>query len=239
MTSVGTLLWLAAELSLAAPPTASELLAKYDAVMGPENFEAVMRMTANREDGTARTYKMRIVKSGSDKMRMWFDEPASVRGQEILRIGENMWVYMPNLKRAVRVASRDSFQGGDFNNADVLRVNYEADYVAEVAATSSLPDTWELHLKAKNEEASYDQITLWLGTKDGMPVKGEYYTESGKLLRAAELSDVKGFTGIKRPSRVLMRNALSPKRSSELAVDSMSIKVKPSPSLFVLDNLGR
>src|SRR5262245_6626877 len=117
---------------LLAPPSADELLAKYDAVMGPESFEAVTEMTAHREDGSTRTYKMRVLKGGRDKLRIWFLEPAAVRGQEMLRQGENLWVYLPNLKKPTRLASRESFQGGDFNNADVLRVNYQADYQAQV-----------------------------------------------------------------------------------------------------------
>ena len=109
---------LAAALMLTVTP--ETLLKQYDAVMGPENFEAQFIMTAHRDDDSERSYKMRVLKSGSNKLRIWFSEPASVKGQEMLRQGENMWVYMPNLKRAVRMASRDSFQGGDFNNADVF-----------------------------------------------------------------------------------------------------------------------
>ena len=67
----------------------------------------------------------------------------------MLRNGDNMWLYMPNLKRAVRVASRDSFMGGDFNNADVLRVNYTADYTATLAEESK--DAYVLELKAKGK----------------------------------------------------------------------------------------
>ena len=73
-----------------------------------------------------------ILKRDADKFRVWFSEPASVKGQEILRLGDNSWVYLPNLKRATRIANRDSFQGGDFNNADVLRVNYTVDYDAVI-----------------------------------------------------------------------------------------------------------
>ena len=71
-------------------------------------------MTAYREDGSSRTYEMRIMKRDTDKFRLWFDAPSSVKGQEMLRTGENMWVYIPNLKRATRIANRESFQGGDF-----------------------------------------------------------------------------------------------------------------------------
>lgn len=222
------------------PPTAEELLRKYDAIMGAENFEAVMRMEAHRDDGSVRTYKMRILKSGKDKLRVWFDEPASVRGQEMLRQGENLWVYMPNLKRAVRLASRESFQGGDFNNADVLRVNYQADYTASLAATSELPDAWQLELKARGSDAAYEQIKLWLRKSDGQPVRGQYFTASGKMLREAELADVKTFAGgFARPSRFVMKNKLAEKRFSVMTVESMDVRVKPAATRFVLDDLGR
>ncbi len=87
----------------ASPPTADDLLKSYDATMGPENFDSVSQMVAHRDDGSERAYKMRVLKSGKDKMRVWFQEPAAVKGQEMLRQGENLWVYMPSLKR-VRAA---------------------------------------------------------------------------------------------------------------------------------------
>src|SRR5205085_11896472 len=99
MTALALLVLLAAE----TPPTAEALLKKYDDVMGPASFEAVAEMTANRDDGTSRTYKMRVLKAGKDKFRLWFLEPASVRGQEMLRQGEQRWVYLPSLTKPARL----------------------------------------------------------------------------------------------------------------------------------------
>ena len=133
-----------AKVSTSTAPTADDLLKKYDAVMGPENFESITQMTAHRDDDSTRTYKMRVLKSGTEKFRLWFQEPAAVRGQEMLRQGENLWVYLPNLKKPTRLASRESFQGGDFNNADVLRVHYQTDYAAKIVppARSPTPGSW-------------------------------------------------------------------------------------------------
>lgn len=229
---------------LAAPaaagtPTAESLLEKYDAVMGPPTFEAVAEMTAHRDDGSTRTYKMKVLKSGTEKLRVWFQEPAAVRGQEMLRQGENLWVYLPNLKKPTRLASRESFQGGDFNNADVLRVHYQADYSAQVLPASALPDAWELELRAKSPDAAYERIKLWLRKADGMPVKGEYYTASGKMLRMAEFSDVKSFGGFKRPAKIVMKNMLAPKRHSEMVMLTFNTRASAPASKFVLDDLGR
>lgn len=243
MKAIAKVLWLCASGLLLAPsawaePTAAELMAKYDAIMGPVNFESTVVMTSHREDGSTRVYKMRLLKKGTDKFRAWFDEPAAVRGQEMLRVGDNLWVYMPQLKRAVRLANRDSFQGGDFNNADVLRVNYQADYSGTLGVPGR-PDAFVLDLQAKTKDAAYDHIKLWMRKADLQPIKGEYYTASGKLTRAAEFSDYKDFAGLTRPAKIVMKNMLAIQRYSTMAWQSMNVKVDPPSGKFVLDDLGK
>lgn len=234
-------------LSLATPAFAADAAAylqRFDDVMSPEFFEADTRMIAHREDGSVRTYKMRVQKAGTEKLRASFLEPASAKGQEMLRNGDNLWLYMPNLKRAVRVASRDQFMGGDFNNADVLRVNYTADYTA-VVGKSDDPKIVVLELKAKTPQVAYDVIKLWMtaDAKTAQPVKSELYAASGKLLRTAEFSEVKTFsTGKgewKRPGKIVMKNALVPARFSEMVWDEGQVKESISAQRFGLDDLGR
>ncbi len=220
------------------PPTADDLVRRYDQVMSPGTFESVLEMVAHRQDGTTRTYKLRALKSGNDKMRAWFLEPAAAKGQEMLKVGDNMWVYMPNLKRALRIASRESFQGGDFNNGDIMRVNYVTDYSAKLLPDDN-PSTWGVELTAKSSEASYDRIKLWLDKGKRLPVKAEYYAASGKLLRSATFEDTKTFHGLERPSRIVMRNELATKRFSEMTIVDMKAGVDAPTQKFVLDDLGR
>jgi outer membrane lipoprotein-sorting protein len=221
---------------------AAAYLKRYDEVMSPAAFDADSSMVAHREDGSARTYRMRILKSGTDKLRSTFLEPAAAKGQEMLRNDENLWLYMPNLKRAVRVASRDSFMGGDFNNADVLRVNYVADYEATAGASAD-PALVLLELKAKSTQASYDAIKLWLTAgdpKQSQPVRAEYYAKSGKLLRSAVFLDVKDFgDGLKRPAKIEMKNAITPARHSEMVWHTVKMKGEIPAQRFVVDDLGR
>src|SRR5262249_21355547 len=183
---------------------------------------------------TTRAYQFGVVKGPEDKTRLWFFEPASAKGQEMLRVTENMWVYMPNLKRALRIASRDSFQGGDFNNSDALRVNYVADYSA-VYGDSGSPDQSMLLLPAQTKDAGYDKIKLWFGKKDLMPVRAEYYAASGMLLRSMQFSDVKDFHGHKRPAHLVMKNELASKRWSEMNMLDMRLNVDVPAQKFVLD----
>lgn len=224
----------------AEPPSTAEVLAKYDAVMAPPTFKSVSTMTAHRDDGTTRSYKMTILKGADDKSRVWFHEPAAVRGQEMLRNGENFWVYMPNLKRALRLASRDNFQGGDFNNADVLRAEYAKDYDGTVKEDPARPDTWLVELKSKSKDSAYDAIKLWVTRAPlGVPVRGEYFTSSGKLLRSADFVDVKDFgNGLKRPSKVTMRNEVATQRFSEMTWESFDVAAPVGDGKFTLADLG-
>ncbi len=221
-----------------AEPTALELLQRYDQVMSPRTFDGLLVMIAHRQDDTTRSYKFRVMKSEDDKVRMWFFEPASAKGQEMLRVGDNMWVYMPNLKRSLRIASRESFQGGDFNNGDVLRVNYVADYTAKIVPSDD-DKTWLLDLAAKTKEATYDHIKLWMTKDKQQPAKAEYYAASGKILRSAKFEDVKNFHGLDRPSHITMRNELATKRYSEMLTLDLRLNVDVPPQKFVLDDLGR
>ena len=217
---------------LTADPTVEELLKKYDEIMGPAAFEAEATMTATREDGTSRTYSMKFLKKDQDKFRVWFSEPSSVKGQEMLRNGDNLWVYIPNLKRATRIANRDNFQGGDFNNADVLRVNYSADYDGKLIA-SDVADAYCVELKAKHKETSYDSIKLWLRKSDYQPLKGQYFGTSGQMIRSATFSEHKEFEkGFTRPALIVMQNELVKARKSEMRTSHMTLKVDPPAQRF-------
>ncbi len=222
----------------AGEPTPGEVLAHYDQTMSPKTFDALITMVAHRQDDTTRTYKFRALKSTDDKIRLWFFEPAAAKGQEMLRVGDNMWVYMPNLKRALRIASRDSFQGGDFNNADALRVNYVADYNAAFGDSGDA-SAWLLDLSAKTKDAAYEKIKLWIHKGDFMPMKAEYYAASGKMIRSMSYADVKDFHGLKRPSHLVMKNELAVKRFSEMNTLDMKLNIDVPPQKFVLDDLGR
>jgi outer membrane lipoprotein-sorting protein len=237
--TLSLMMLLVAAPALAADPTPEQLIATYDAAMAPDTYDGQAEMTSFREDGTQRTYAMRMLKAQDEKYRVWFTSPSSVKGQEILRSGQNMWVYLPNLKRATRIANRDSFQGGDFNNADILRVNYAKDYTAKLVP-STVADTWALELKAKNPDTAYDSIKLWVRKSDGLPVKGQYFGTSGQLQRSAEFSDYqeldKGYT---RPTKVTMKNELVKTRRSELLFKSLKRNVEIPAQRFTQSDLGK
>jgi hypothetical protein len=232
---------------LAAPPTpkavepitAAAVVARYDALMSPPAFEATMVMIARREDGSERSYTLKSQKLGTDKLRATFLAPANAKGQEMLRLDDTLYSYLPNLKRAVRVASRDSFMGGDFNNGDVLRVNYTADYTPTLMPS---PDGTCASLEARGPQVAYDRIELCLTTgpiDTAQPTSARYFAKSGKLLRSAVFFDVKNFGSVVRPGTIVMKNEVQHQRQSTMRWDSFEVKADISSQRFVVEDLGR
>jgi outer membrane lipoprotein-sorting protein len=215
------------------------LLKKYDAIMAPPVAKMEATMTVTRDDGSQRTYRMRILKKGDDKSRVSFDKPASMAGQEILRVGDNAWIYLPDIKRATNMSNRESFQGGDFSNADMLRPNLSQDYEPKVIESGD-PEAVALELTSKTKETAYQTIKLWLRKKDTLPLKAQYFATSGKLLRSTRFSDYKEFQpGHVRPAKVLMTNETVKNRHSELELLKLDTKVELPDGRFVLNDLGK
>ena len=68
------------------------------------------------------------LKKGNDKIVSLFLSPASEKGRATLRLGDNMWLYIPNVGKPVRITSLQSVVGGVFNNADIMRLDYNVEY---------------------------------------------------------------------------------------------------------------
>jgi len=109
-------------------PDGNALLAKIDRNLNPESYESYRKIINIEPNGRKREYTLYTVKDGRDKVAALFLEPAADRGRSTLRLGENMWLYVPNAGKPVRITSLQSVVGGVFNNADILRVDYTSEY---------------------------------------------------------------------------------------------------------------
>jgi outer membrane lipoprotein-sorting protein len=220
----------------AAGPSADEILSHADAILAPDEYEAKVRFVSHRSDAT-KTFEMHLVKKGTERLRVKFLAPAEDRDTEVLRVGENMWNYLPNLKRALRISPKQEFHGGDFSNSDVLRVNLAADYAPKLLPESTATE-WVLELVAKNDHVAYAKIKYWISKKGFMPLRQEFFTDSGKLVRKLEMSQPKAFGKLVRPTVFVMKNLLVPTRYSEMIWDSFAQK-RSDDSQFLQASLGR
>lgn len=220
-----------------AEPTPTEVLAKANAVVAPTAYRATIEMVAHRSDGKLKTYQFKTAKQDHDKLRLTFDAPRTLAGHETLRLGDDLWRYVPSLKRSMRIASRDDFEAGDFRNADVLRVDLVNDY--KVTAMKADGSNWILDLEAATKQAGYDRVVFTVRKSDFMPLEQQFFAASGKKLRTLTFSSPTPFGKHTRPSKVKMVNELVKGQYTEMAIQAFEVVDSIPAKIFQRDSLGR
>ena len=175
------------------------ILREVDRNLQPESFESYRKLVNIEPDGKQREYTLFTVKKGRDKIASLFIAPASEKGRATLRLGDNMWLYIPNVAKPVRVTSLQSVIGGLFNNADILRLDYSVEY--DVKNIEETGDTYVLDLKAKTGLVAYDRLKMTVDRKDMVPTEIECYAASGMLIKTLHFKEIKAFDdGARKPA---------------------------------------
>ena len=177
------------------------LLKQVDRNLNPESYEMYRKLINVEPDGKKKEYTLFSLKKGLDKVAALFLAPASDKGRSTLRLGENMWLYIPNVGKPIRITSLQSVVGGVFNNADILALDYAAEYHVEKVEEKGAD--YLLFLKAKTKDVAYDRLKLWADREKKLPTKIECLTEAGMLIKTLYFKDVKDFGGgIVRPALI-------------------------------------
>ncbi len=175
------------------------LLKQVDRNLSPETYESYRKLINIEPDGKKKEFTLFTVKKGVDKVASLFIAPASEKGRSTLRLGDNMWLYIPNVGKPIRITSLQSVVGGVFNNADILQLDYAAEY--DVEKVEETGGEYLLYLKAKTKTVAYDRLKIWADRKSVLPTKIECLTEANMLIKTLYFKDVKSFGGgITRPA---------------------------------------
>ena len=177
----------------------TQLLQQVDKNLNPGSYEAYRKLINVEPDGKKKEYTLFTIKKGTDKIAALFLAPASEKGRSILRVGDNMWLYIPNVGKPIRITSLQSVVGGVFNNADILNLDYAAEYNVESLKEDG--KDYLLSLKAKTREVAYDRLKMWVDKNKLLPTKIECLTEKFLLIKNLYFKDHKDFGGgLVRPS---------------------------------------
>ena len=191
-------------LFLAAPAAAmdaNELLKQVDRNLAPISYESYRKLVNIEPNGRKKEFVLFTAKKGRDKVASLFISPASDKGRSTLRLEDNMWLYIPNVAKPVRITSLQSVVGGVFNNADILRLDYADEY--DAIKLEDLGKEYLLQLKAKTKTVAYDQLKMWVDKDRVSPTRVDCLTEASMLIKTLYFKDIKDFGGgIVRPAVV-------------------------------------
>lgn len=222
--------------------TGNEILKEIDKRLAPRNNEMYRKIVNIESSGKTKEFVMYSAKKGDDKIFSAFLAPASEKGRTTLRVGDNMWMYIPAVKRPVRIASLQSVIGGLFNNSDIMKVDFAVEYDAKVVEKNSKIEGKEyylIELKAKTNDVAYHTIKMWVDIKNFLPIKYEAYTYSGLLVKIIMLSEIKDFgNGIIRPAKITTTSPLQKGAKSEMIYLKVTPKEFPD-EMFIMANMSK
>ena len=215
----------------------NEILQQVDRNMQPESYEMYRKLINIEPDGKKKEFVLYTLKKGQDKMVALFLSPASEKGRSTLRLGDNMWLYIPNVGKPLRITSLQSVIGGVFNNSDILRLDYSVEYDAQQVTDNG--ESYQLDLKAISSSVAYDRLLMQVDKDTLLPKTIECYAISGMLIKTLHYSDIKDFGGgISRPS-VLKTDSPLNKGYTSVMIFAKVQKKELADEIFTLNYLSK
>ena len=216
---------------------ASNLLEQVDAKLSPGSAESYKKLINIEPDGSKKEFLLYQVKKDKDKMISLFLQPDSEKGRSTLRLGENMWLYLPDVGKPIRITSMQSVVGGVFNNSDIMQLDFSAEY--DIVTQKEEKEEIVLDLKAKNETVAYDKLIMHVDKKTTTPTKIICYTSTGMLIKTLYYKDIKDFGGgIVRPAVIETDSPLYKGYKSIMVYGKLTQREFTNES-FTLENIGK
>jgi outer membrane lipoprotein-sorting protein len=200
--------------------SAQEIVAATDKVRNPgQPFRTTLKLT-EYVAGKERDHDVLAVFSKEDPATRQFRnlvqyvEPPRDAGKRVLLDGHSLWFYDPDSKVSVRISPQQRLIG-QAAIGDILTVNLAVDYTATLVGIEKIDDAarqprqcWHLDLKAANDVATYNRVEYWVEQGTFYPIKGKFYSDSGRLLKILYLRSFAPRLGAVRPTEAIIIDAV-------------------------------
>lgn len=217
-----------------------EILKRSDVVRRfGRSYSTVVSITTYKSDNIQSINKYEVfTKDNGDKMLVKFISPKQEIGKFILMVGQDMWIFLPDVGKPLKIPSSQRLIG-DVAYGDIARINYNRDYNADLIDIDIIKGRkcFVLLLQAKDETATYGTIKYWITTEDYHPIKAEYHTSLGKLIKIGLFEDYQNINGTLRPTKILLFDEL---RNTKSVLEYSNVTQRDIPDKFFDKNyMGR
>lgn len=230
--------------SMAFAQTGEEIIARVDdnTVVRSSRFQAKMLISLG---GIVREKEFFSYAQGKDLTYMEFTSPARDKGTRFLKIGSEMWIYLPSVEKATKIAGhmlRQSMMGSDFSYDDVAENERLLDlYEVELVGTDSIDgkECYKLELTAKVEEVNYYLRRMWVKKDSYVTLRVELFAKSGKLMKEITVSEFQEINSYNYPTRIKMVNKLRKDTYTELILEDIKLDITIPSRIFSKSYLER
>jgi outer membrane lipoprotein-sorting protein len=203
--------------------TGDEILAKMDSNRNHKTMSATATMEIYIGDEIrTKTMAMKGVAEGK-KSIVEFINPED-KGTKYLMLDDNLWIYFPDEEDVIKISGhmlKEGMMGSDLSYEDALESNILLKkYKITLSGEEQCKDRacYVVVLDAQTKDAPYHRRKMWVDKVTFVAWKEEMYAKSGKLLKEANVLDVKLIGGRYFPVKSEMVNKL---RKNSMTVFTM------------------
>lgn len=225
--------------------TAKEIIRKADDRLRGNSSYAEITMDIIRPEWK-RTMRMKSWAKGTDYALIYIASPAKDKGTVSLKIGNEMWNWLPSIERSIKVSPSmmmQSWMGSDFTNDDLIRQSsIVEDYEHQLLGEEKLEgaDCYRIQLIPKPQApVVWGKIITWITKKEFNQLKVEYYDEDGALINVMTGSDLKTLDGRLLPTRWEMVPADKNGHRTVMTYSDIDFDVKLDENFFSKQNMNR
>jgi outer membrane lipoprotein-sorting protein len=226
-----TLLTIAAMVALGAPMRAdgdaSRLLALADGFRGGFDSGVIdVKLTNYDVDRVVEEAGFEVSVKGENSLVRFLSVRS--KGQSLLMRGDDMWLFLPEVARPVRITPIQRLLG-NVSNGDLARLRYAIDYDATIDGDEEAGGITctVLELRAKRKGATYQRVRYLVRKDDARPVRAEYFLTSGKAIKTATFGELRDMGGRPTLTRIEIHDALRPE--SKTTIDFLSLTPRALP----------
>ncbi len=145
---------------------------------------------------------------GNEKALIEITAPPKEKGNKTLKIGNEMWNYLKNTDRVIKIPPSmmlQSWMGSDLTNDDIVRESkLTDDYSTRIMFEEKIAgdSCWKIELTPKPDvPVVWGKIYYWVRKQDTLPALVQYYDESGDKHRTMKFYDYQMMSGRKIPKK--------------------------------------
>jgi outer membrane lipoprotein-sorting protein len=193
-----------------------------------------------------RSLTMQIWSQGTQNSLIRIDKPKKEAGTATLKVGNNIWNYLPKVSRTIKIPSSmmmASWMGSHFTNDDLVK---ESRLIRDYFITISYEGerngiaVYEFTLTPKPDAAVvWGKVELEVRQEDLMPTWHRYYDEDDTLMRELTFSEYTLMGGQRVPARLVMQPHDKPGEQTVIIYNDLIFDTPIPADTFSLRNLER
>ncbi len=222
-----------------------EIIRKSDEKFRGNSSEGEMTMIIERPTWS-REVTMKNWSLGNEYSLIYITAPAKEKGQVFLKREKEMWNWVPNIERMIKIPPSmmmQSWMGSDFTNDDLVRESSIVhDYTHKLLGEEIIDgyNCYKVELTPLDDApVVWGKVIIWISKEEYYWLKSEYYDEDGELVNTEILSEVKQMDDRKIPTRMEMIPADEPGNKTTIIFRNMKFSVKLDESFFSQQNMKR